>query len=76
MKIGTKSLLFGIHQIFWHPYVVLRAWVYLYGRPSFKEMVCIFIHDWGYFGKPNLDGAEGSLHPMLGENIAHFLFGY
>jgi hypothetical protein len=79
MKIGTKSLLFGIHQIFWHPFVVCRAWLYLYGRPSFKELICIFIHDWGYFGKPNLDGErmdEGKYHPALGAKIAGMLFSH
>lgn len=74
MKIGTKSLLFGIHQVFWHPYVVYKAWKYLYGSPTWKEFVCIVIHDWGYWGKPNLDGKEGILHPMLGANIALRLF--
>lgn len=75
MKIGTKSLLFGIHQVFWHPIMVYKAWVYLYGRPSFKETICIIIHDCGYFGKPNLDGPEGILHPELGAKIADKLFG-
>lgn len=75
MKVGTKSLLFGIHQVFWHPIVVLRAWVYLFGWPSFKEFICIIIHDWGYAGKPNLDGPEGEVHPMLGAKIAGRLFG-
>lgn len=76
MKIGTKSLLFGIHQVFWHPFVVYRAWKHLYGRPSWKEFVCIFIHDWGYWGKPNLDGEEGVEHPKLGGKIACRLLGY
>lgn len=75
MKIGTKSLLFGIHQVFWHPYVVWRAWCYLYGHPSFKELICIIVHDWGYFGKPNLDGVEGMMHPKLGARIAGQLYG-
>lgn len=75
MKIGTKSLLFGIHQVFWHPIMVYKAWVYLYGRPSFKETICIIIHDWGYWGKPNLDCPEGILHPEVGAKIAEKLFG-
>lgn len=75
MKIGTKSLLFGIHQIFWHPLMVYKAWRRLYGRPSFKECVCIIIHDWGYWGKPNLDGEEGIMHPKSGALIADRLFG-
>jgi hypothetical protein len=75
MKIGTRSLLFGIHQIFWHPLVVTMAWWHLYGRPSFKEFICIFIHDWGYWGKSNIDGNEGIKHPVCGANIAYRLFG-
>lgn len=75
MKIGTKSLIFGIHQIFIHPIVVYRAWKYLYGRPTSKELICIIIHDWGYFGKPNLDGEEGTTHPEGGAKIANFLLG-
>jgi hypothetical protein len=75
MKIGTKSLLFGIHQVFWHPYVVYKAWKYLYGHPTWKELVCIFIHDWGYWGRANLDGDEGIMHPQLGATIAYKLFG-
>lgn len=76
MKIGTKSLLFGMHMWFWHPIMVLRAWILLYGRPNWKEVVCIFIHDWGYWGKPNLDGPEGVLHPVKGALIAYDLFGF
>ena len=76
MKIGTRSLLFGIHQFIYHPIVVYKAWCYLYcKRPSWKELVCIIIHDWGYWGKPNLDGPEGLLHPLLGSLIAYKLFG-
>lgn len=75
MKVGTKSLLFGIHQVIWHPIVVLRAWIYLYGWPNFKELVCIVIHDWGYAGKPNLDGPEGENHPVFGAKLAGRVFG-
>lgn len=75
MKIGTKSLLFGVHQIFWHPVVVTLAWIHLYGRPNWKEFICIFIHDWGYWGKPNLDGKEGVFHPVKGAMVACKLFG-
>jgi len=47
MKVGTKSLLWGVHQIFWHPLTVTLAWRELYKKwPSWKEFVCIFIHDW------------------------------
>lgn len=76
MKVGTKSLLFGVHQFIWHPVTVTLAWRELYGTwPEWKEFVCIIIHDWGYWGKPNMDGPEGEEHPILGANIASFLFG-
>lgn len=64
MTTGTKSLLFGVHQFLWHPLTVLLAWVYLYRSfPNPKELLCIFVHDWGYWGCPNMDGPEGERHP-------------
>jgi hypothetical protein len=65
MKIGTKSLLFGGHQFILHPAFVFVAWIRLYkSLPNWKETICIVIHDWGYWGKPNMDGAEGEQHPI------------
>jgi len=75
MTVGTKSLLFGVHQFIIHPIVVLVAWFNLYGLPTWRELICIVIHDWGYFGKPNMDGPEGESHPELGASIAGWLFG-
>jgi hypothetical protein len=74
MNVGTKSLLVGVHQIAWHPFTVLRAWVELYGYPSWKEMICIIIHDWGYWGSPNMDGIEGETHPEFAMVLACKLF--
>lgn len=75
MKVGTKSLLFGVHQFLWHPFTVFLAWIKLYGFPSWKEIICIFIHDWGYWGKPNMDGYEGKKHPIPGALLAKKWFG-
>jgi hypothetical protein len=75
MKIGTKSLLFGGHHWLWHPLLVLVAWVHLYGAPNFKTLICIFVHDWGYWGCPNIDGPEGSAHPVRGAKLIAKLFG-
>lgn len=75
MKVGTRSLLFGVHQVFWHPITVLIAWWRLYGRPSWRELVCIIIHDWGYWGKPDMDGDLGERHPEWAANVAGRLFG-
>lgn len=75
MKIGTRSLLFGVHQFVWHPVTVYLAWVNLYERPTWKESLCILVHDWGYFGKPDMDGEEGLKHPEQGAWIASKICG-
>lgn len=75
MTRGSKSLLFGVHQFIWHPATVLIAWIRLYGRPNWKEVICIIVHDWGYWGSPNMDGEEGECHPEIGARIAGALFG-
>lgn len=68
--VGRRSLLFGVHQFLWHPWTVYKAWCRLYGRPGWREVVCIFIHDWGYWCVPNIDGPEGQRHPEWGARIA------
>ena len=74
MTTGTKSIIFGVHQFIWHPMTVLMAWVSLYGRPTWREVVCIIIHDWGYWGSPDMDGERGEAHPELGATLAAILF--
>jgi len=70
MKIGTKSILFGVHCFFIHPIFVLIAWIKLYGFPYDPRIwIAIFIHDLGYWGKSNIDGQEGKTHPLLGAKI-------
>ncbi len=75
MLTGRKSLLFGVHQFIWHPITVFLAWRRLYGRPNWKEFVCIIIHDWGYWFAPNMDGEEGEKHPVFAARLAYRLFG-
>ena len=70
MTIGTKSLLFGAHQFILHPLFVLVAWWKLYGRPKWWELLAIVVHDWGYWGCPNMDGREGKEHPRRGAELA------
>ena len=76
MRIGTKSVFIGAHQILIHPAAVFLAWHELYGWPTWEEAVCIFVHDLGYIGKKNIDGGptqlpdgsydyeEGCYHPV------------
>jgi len=75
MRVGTKSLLFGVHQFLWHPMTVILAWRKLYGWPNARETVCILVHDWGYWRAPDMDGEWGMNHPELGALIAGSLFG-
>jgi len=76
MKVGTKSVLFGAHCFFIHPFYVALAWWKLYGFPWDPRLwVAFFVHDLGYWGKPNMDGEEGELHPYLGARLMRALFG-
>ena len=75
MKIGTKSILFGYHCFYIHPFFVAYAWWLLYGFPWDPRLwVAFFVHDLGYWGKPNMDGSEGEEHPYLGAKIMSRLF--
>jgi hypothetical protein len=79
MKVGTKSVLFGAHAFWIHPWFVALAWWKLYGFPLDPRLwVAFFVHDLGYVGKPNMDGKEpggGEEHPYLGAFIMRVLFG-
>lgn len=75
MKVGTKSVLFGAHCFFIHPWYVAWAWWRLYGFPFDPRLwVAFFVHDLGYWGMPNMDGKEGERHPHLGAGIMGWLF--
>lgn len=76
MNVGTKSLLFGVHQFIWHPLTVARAWRETEGRwPTWREWVCIVIHDWGYWGLRAMDDEVGEKHPERGAFLAARLLG-
>ncbi len=75
MKIGTKSILFGAHQFMIHPWFVAAAWWKLYGFPWDPRLwVAFFVHDFGYWGSPNMDGPEGEEHVRLGATVMGSLF--
>jgi hypothetical protein len=68
--------LFGAHQFLLHPLFLAVAWTKLYGFPMDPRLwAAFFLHDVGYIGKENLDGAEGETHPELGGRIMAVLFG-
>jgi hypothetical protein len=77
MKIGTRSILFGAHQFLIHPWFVAEAWRRLFGFPWDPRLwVLFFVHDLGYLGKPNMDGEEGEMHPLLGARIMALFDGH
>ena len=52
-----------------------KAWKILYKKaPSFKETICIFVHDLGYWGKNYYTDMSNSGHAELGAKIAGWLF--
>lgn len=64
-------MLFGVHAVWWHGFTVVFAWRKLYGRwPHWHEFIPAMIHDVSYWGKPNMDGPEGRLHPEGGAKLA------
>ena len=73
MKVGTKSLLFGVHQFILHPLAVLVCWRRLYGRHRWWEVICIVVHDWGYWGCNSMNGEDGARHPEFGGQVAYQL---
>lgn len=75
MRVGTRSLLFGVHQFALHPWFVAAAWWHLYGFPWDPRLwVAFLVHDWGYWGRSDMDGEEGEYHPILGARLMAALF--
>jgi hypothetical protein len=73
---GTSSLLFGAHQLIIHPLILAYCYYKLYGLTLDPRVwISFIVHDWGYFGKPNMDGQEGKMHPVFGAMIMKSLFG-
>ena len=70
IPVGTRSLLFGVHQVFIHPWVVAIAWIKLYGWPKeWQIWLAFLIHDWGYWGCQEMDGEDGEQHPKFAANL-------
>lgn len=75
MRVGTKSVLFGVHCFLLHPWFVFAAWWKLYGFPWDPRLwFAFFLHDLGYWGKPNMDGPEGEKHVEWAAKMMHKWF--
>jgi hypothetical protein len=76
MRVGTKSVIFGVHAILVHPFFVAYAWSRLFGFPWDPRLWLAFlVHDVGYVGKVNMEGSEGQQHVVLGGRIMGWLCG-
>ena len=76
MKLGTKSLLWGAHAFFLHPFMVARGWWHLWGAPRDPKLwICFFLHDIGYLGLDEMDGEGSENHVRLGAEIVRRLCG-
>jgi len=76
VTVGTRSVLFGVHNIFIHPITVGIAWWKLYGPPFDPRLwIAFLVHDLGYLGKSSVEGPIGETHVELGARIMSVLFG-
>lgn len=75
-SVGTRSILFGAHAFWLHPWFVAYSWYKLYGFPFDPRLwFCFICHDVGYIFSSNMDGPEGETHPEFGAKIIKILFG-
>ena len=76
MRVGTRSVLFGAHALWLHPWFVAAAWWRLYGFPADPRLYAAFwLHDIGYLGCRDMDGPDGESHVELGAQVMEVLFG-
>lgn len=76
MTVGTKSLLFGAHAFFLHPFFVAWGWKRLWAFPWDPRLwICFLVHDLGYVGRDTIDGEGSEQHVVLGAKIAGFFCG-
>jgi len=76
MRVGTKSVLFGVHAFWLHPFFVAWAWWRLFGFPwDLRLWFAFFLHDIGYLAKCDMDGPDGEQHVALGGRIMGRIFG-
>lgn len=68
--IGQRTVAYGYHTWWLHPWMVALGWWRTFGFPWDPRLwVAFFVHDLGYRGLPNLDGPEGEQHPEWGARV-------
>lgn len=75
VRIGTREVVTGVPRLN-GPGVSQTVRVPEYTSLADPRLwLAFFLHDIGYFGKPNMDGPEGETHPKVGAKIMFHLFG-
>jgi hypothetical protein len=73
--VGTRSILWGVHQFLIHPLFLLIAWTRLYGFPwDYRIWCAAFLHDIGYAGCAVMDNEDGERHVEFGAKLMTRLF--
>jgi hypothetical protein len=50
VSVGTRSVLFGVHAFWLHPFITAEGWRRIYGFPwDVRLWVAFFVHDLGYW---------------------------
>jgi hypothetical protein len=63
-------VLFGAHAFWLHFWLLVIAWVRLFGVPwDVRLWVAFAVHDLGYLGKNDVEGRDGETHVELGASI-------
>lgn len=79
LPVGSRSVLWGAHCWFIHPFFVALAWKRLYGWPKdWRLWAAFFLHDLGYLFQrcQNMDGDEGERHVVWGADVLRLLVLY
>lgn len=74
LSIGTKSILFGVHAFWFHPWTVALAWrdIYWCWPRGWAEWLAVFFHDVGYWGSQDIDGTYGQMHPYRSADFVYW----
>lgn len=77
LPVGPRSVLFGAHCFFIHPFFVALAWWKLYSAPLDPRLwVAFFVHDLGYLFRwcDRMDDENGERHVEWGARLMTRLF--
>lgn len=78
LPVGPRSVLWGAHCWFIHPWFVALGWWKLYGFPKdYRLWIMFFVHDLGYLVRwcREMDSEAGEDHVLSGARFMGYWFG-